>query len=142
MLLEEFLNGIPNSEYKNKLKQIVVNGIPITIEQEIGSIRNGIKEDGTKWSTKFKTRYGFINNVNGVDNDELDCFVGNDQNANMVYIIHQRLEDGFDEDKCMIGFKTMGDAKKCYLQHVDDPAMLGTIIPISVNEFKKMYGII
>ena len=37
MLLEEFLNGIPNSEYKNKLKQIVVNRIPITIEQEVAA---------------------------------------------------------------------------------------------------------
>ena len=51
--------------------------------------------------------------MNGVDNDELDCFVGSDQNAKMIYIIHQRLEDDFDEDKCMIGFKTIEDAKEC-----------------------------
>lgn len=143
MLLRDYLTDLSDSLYRRTrdaglLPQIEYQGIPITIENEAGSVREGVDPDGHAWKTKFTVPYGFINGTWGLDNEEVDCFVGPVEDARMVYIIRQRIQGKPDEDKCMLGFKAARHAAEAYLKHVDNPEMLGNVIEIPIDEFKKI----
>lgn len=84
--------------------------------------------------------YGFVDGSEGVDGDEVDCFVGPDLSAPMVYVIHQRTVGNwarYDEDKCMIGFASREDARAAFLENYDDPRFLGPITAMPVAEFVR-----
>lgn len=132
------VNENPTQGNVGRLKQTTFQGIPISIENDIGSIREGIDPDNHHWSTKFKVPYGYINNTWGLDNEEVDVFVGPVKNASMAYIIRQRLQGKPDEDKCVLGCSSLAEAMKLYLDHVDKPEMLGNVIEMSMDEFKKI----
>lgn len=113
-------------------------GIFIAIEQPVGSIREGKKIDGTSWRTEFLYPYGFINNTDGEDNEEIDCFIGPNEMAPDVFIIHQMANDEYDEDKVMFGFDSEEAARDAYLAHFDTQGHLGEITTIPFTEFKVM----
>ena len=131
----QFPDSIGNIE---ELRLLNYQGIPISIENDVGSIREGIDEDGHHWKHKFTVPYGFINNTVSQDNEEVDCFMGPVKNADTAYIIRQRIDGKVDEDKCFIGFATMADAIKTYIDHVDKPEMMGNVIEMPMHEFKKI----
>ena len=113
-------------------------GLPITIENPVGSTREGTDENGNKWKTKFKHPYGFLQGTTGRDNEEADVFIGPDEESNQVYIIRQRVDGKPDEDKIHLGFQSLEDAKKAFLEHVDNPDMMGDIMEVPFDEFVKM----
>lgn len=114
-------------------------GLRLSIENRAGSVRSGTTPDGHRWRTKMVYDYGYIRGSQGVDGDHVDCYVGPDEDAPMVYVIHQRkagrwLE--FDEDKVMFGFGSLGEACNAYLLHYDDSRFLGPVTVIPFDEFR------
>lgn len=69
----------------------------------------------------------------------IDVYLGPNQEAKNVFIIHQNDPDTgkYDEDKVMLGFDNKNIAKKAYLDHYDDLDFFGSITIMSFSEFKE-----
>ena len=115
------------------------NGLNISIENKKGSIRRGVDSDGHKWAIKMHFNYGYIRGTEGVDGDHVDCYIGDNIDAKNVYIIHQKIPgtDKYDEDKCMLGFDTLADAKAAYLRQYDKPGFFGGVDTVPFDVFKN-----
>lgn len=115
-------------------------GLKVNVENPAGTDRCGVNDKGKEWRTKMKYDYGFVYSIKGIDGDALDVYLGPDQEAEKVYIVHQVVpETGkFDEDKCMLGFESEDRAKEVYLDHYDSPEYFGSMSVIPFNEFKKI----
>lgn len=115
------------------------SGLNISIENKKGSIRRGTDADGHKWAVKMNYDYGYIRGTEGVDGDHVDCYIGNNENARNVYVIHQKVPgtDKYDEDKVMLGFDTLADAKSAYLSQYDRRGFFGGIDTVPFEVFKK-----
>ena len=114
-------------------------GLKISIENKKGSARSGTDKDGHEWHTYMHYDYGYIRGTEGVDGDHLDCYIGDNENAKNVYIIHQNdpVTHKYDEDKCMLGFNTLQEAKEAYRKQYDRPGFMGNITTMSIEEFKE-----
>lgn len=119
--------------------RINFRGLNISIENKKGSIRRGTDSDGHKWAVRMHYDYGYIRGTEGVDGDHVDCYLGNNENAKNVYIIHQKIPgtNKYDEDKCMLGFDTLADAKAAYLRQYDKPGFLGGVSTVPFSVFKE-----
>ena len=86
----------------------------------------------------MKVPYGYIPGTEGADGDALDVFVGPEENAAYAYVVHSNNpETGeFDEDKVMLGFQDADSAKRCFLQHYDDPKFFGGMDSIPMWKFR------
>lgn len=118
-------------------------GLKISIEQAAGSIRRGTNADGTEWATFMRYPYGYIRMTEGVDGDHVDCYVGANPHAPTVFIVNQLnpATGQFDEQKVMLGFDTLEDARAAYLQHYDTTDFLGNIQAMPIQEFRdKVIG--
>lgn len=115
------------------------NGLKISIENKKGSVRRGVNKDGHQWATKMHFDYGYIRGSEGTDGDHVDCYLGDNMDAKKVYIVHQNdpITHKYDEDKCMLGFNSLEDAKKAYLMQYDRPGFLGKIDTMDFDEFKE-----
>lgn len=115
------------------------NGLKISIENKKGSVRRGVDKDGHQWATKMHFDYGYIRGSEGTDGDHVDCYLGDNMDAKKVYIVHQNdpVTHKYDEDKCMLGFDTLEDAKKAYLMQYDRLGFLGKIDTMDFDEFKE-----
>lgn len=115
-------------------------GLTVSIENPAGSVRSGVDRDGHKWRIKMHHDYGYINRSMGVDGDQVDCYIGPDESADTVYVVHQRKAGdwkAYDEDKCMLGFASQEAAIAAYLKHYDDRRFLGPVTAMPFDEFKK-----
>lgn len=114
-------------------------GLKISIENKKGSARSGTDKDGHEWHTYMHYDYGYIRGTEGVDGDFLDCYIGDNENAENVYIIHQNdpVTHKYDEDKCMLGFNTLQEAKEAYRKQYDRPGFMGSITTMGIEEFKE-----
>jgi hypothetical protein len=118
-----------------KKRRIPWHGLEIAVENEAGSVRKG-----RGWETNMLYPYGYFCRSEGVDGDEVDVYVGPDQDAKMVYVVHQRKAgdwDRYDEDKVMANFSSEAAAREAYLKHYDDPRFLGPITAMPVDEFVR-----
>lgn len=115
------------------------NGLKISIENKKGSVRRGVDKDGHQWAIKMHFDYGYIRGSEGTDGDHVDCYLGDNMDAKKVYIVHQNdpITHKYDEDKCMLGFNSLEDAKKAYLMQYDRPGFLGKIDTMDFDEFKE-----
>lgn len=115
------------------------NGLNISIENKKGSVRRGVDKDGHKWATKMHFDYGYIRGTEGTDGDHVDCYLGDNMDAKKVYIVHQNdpVTHKYDEDKCMLGFDSLEDARRAYLMQYDRPGFLGKIDTMDFEEFKE-----
>ena len=88
---------------------------------------------------KMHYDYGYIRGTEGVDGDHVDCYIGDNIDAKNVYIIHQKIPgtDKYDEDKCMLGFDTLADAKAAYLKQYDKPGFFGGVDTVPFELFKQ-----
>ncbi len=116
------------------------SGLVVNIENPAGTERVGVNNKGKEWRTKMLYDYGFIYSVKGTDGDALDVYLGPDQEAEKVYIVHQNdPETGeYDEDKCMCGFSSAEEAKEVYLKHYDTPKFFGSMSEVPFEEFKDL----
>lgn len=120
------------------IEKINFNGINIQIENPIGSVREGIDNQGNSWKTKFFYPYGYIEGIEGSDGDSLDCFIGPNETSDKVFIIYQHKADNtFDEHKVMFGFNTLQQARDAYLAHYNTQGFIGHIEEMPLFEFKE-----
>ena len=113
-------------------------GLPIAIEHPEGTVREGIDETGKPWRTVFRYAYGEILGTLGMDGDPVDVFIGSYADAPEVYIVQQMKRkqwDVADEQKVMIDFASVDEARQAYLEHYDDPRFFGGITAMPVDEF-------
>ena len=128
-------------------------GIPISIESPIGSVRKDVNHDPPKWQRVIKeAHYGRIKGVRGRDKDLLDVFVrtdnmqpapeGSDNEAGRTgkaFVVDQiDPETGkFDELKVVLGAKDEQQARKTYLANYPEGWQgLGAITEFTIPEFK------
>ena len=143
--IKELYNGADSVEKSltfsgHKLQgRTAFRGLNISIENKKGTIRRGVDSDGHKWAIKMHYDYGYIRGTEGVDGDHVDCYIGDNIDAKNVYIIHQKIPgtDKYDEDKCMLGFDTLADAKAAYLKQYDKPGFFGGVDTVSFELFKQ-----
>jgi phage gp29-like protein len=114
-------------------------GLPIAIENPAGSIR--LWSDGPTQigATTMLHDYGYIEGVMGSDGEELDVYLGPDEGADHVHVVHQLAAPDFkrqDEDKIFLGFPSADAAKDAYLAHRNEPAAFGGMSTIPLDRFK------
>ena len=114
-------------------------GMDISIENKKGSYRSGVDGDGHKWRTYMNYDYGYIRGTVGTDGDHTDCYIGPDENATKVYVIHQNnpVTHKYDEDKCMMCFESADAAKKAYMKQYDRPGFFGSMETLTIDQFKS-----
>lgn len=123
-------------------RKMSFQGIPITIENELGSTRSGRDARGRAWSCKLPADYGYIRGTEGADGDHVDCYVGPDAGSNLVVVVNQRhlADGGFDEHKCLLGFQSERHALDCYVRAFSDgkgPDRIKSVEVMSVDAFRK-----
>lgn len=122
-------------------RRMTFRGLQISIETDKGEKRHWHDPHAhTNGVTLMKHPYGYIRRTEGVDGDHVDVYVGPNEEAENVYVVHQMKAPDFkkfDEDKCMLGFDTLDEAKKAYLAHYTDSRFLGSITTMPFEEFKE-----
>ena len=83
--------------------------------------------------------YGYIRMTEGVDGDHVDVFLGGNEDAENVYVVHVKepKTGDYDEDKCFVGFDSAEEAKKAFLANYDDPKFFGGMETIPFEKFKE-----
>jgi hypothetical protein len=114
-------------------------GIPVAIENTVGSIRKWKDGLGGEGQTVMRHAYGYIPRTSGDDEDEIDVFLGPDPRAAQAYIIHQRNvhTDLYDEAKVMLGFSNERDAVAAYKANFERPDFIVTCTPMDMDAFKR-----
>jgi len=113
--------------------------LPIVIENSAGSVRSWQDRDGNSGETEMIYDYGFIDGYHGVDGDEVDVYIGPNQESEWAYVIHQMATPEFvehDEDKVMLGFDSEDEAKEAYLHHFNKPDFYGGMTAMKMDDFK------
>lgn len=122
-------------------RRMTFRGLPISIETDKGELRHWFDvHENKSGTTKMTWPYGYIRRTEGVDGDHVDCYVGPNERAKNVYIVHQMKAPEFkvyDEDKCMLGFLSAKDAKEAYLAHYNKPGFFGSMTIMPFEEFEK-----
>jgi phage gp29-like protein len=124
-------------------KRLTFAGLGVAVENPAGTVRQW--NDGTKSGhTVMKHHYGFLEGYLGKDKEELDVYLGEDETAEMVYIIAQNGPVGVggrwchDEDKVMLGFRSAEEAQAAFLVHRDDGGRaFGGMKMMTVEMFKS-----
>lgn len=112
-------------------------GFPVVVENPIGSTRSWIDSDGTRGFTIMKAAYGYIDGAIGADGEEVDCYLGPNEDSPHVHIVHQnRKGGGYDEDKVMLGFASAHAAQAYYSAHYDDPSFFGSMTTMPLEAFR------
>lgn len=114
-------------------------GLSISIENKKGSTRSGVDGDGHEWSIPMHYDYGYIKMTEGTDGDHVDVYLGDNDDANRAFIIHQNnpTTNKYDEDKVMLGFSSADEAKKAYLKQYDRPGFYGSMDVVDFDTFKS-----
>lgn len=122
-----------------KKGKVTIAGLPITIENALGSERSGKSKDGVEWSVTMPAHYGYIRRTESeADGDHVDVFIGPDPESEIVFVIDQLTPGGrFDEHKCMLGYVNATDAKEGYLAAYSEGwTGFGSITPMTLEKFK------
>lgn len=116
------------------------DSLNIKVEHPAGSIRTGTNDQGIAWKRKMFNDYGYIYRTKGHDGEQIDCYLGGHPSASHVYVIHQHnhTTNQYDEDKCMLGFRSEAAAKLAFLMHAPHPSALGGVTAIPFPEFQAM----
>jgi phage gp29-like protein len=117
-------------------------GFKIAIENKAGSNRFWYDEDGNETGmTPMSNDYGFFEDFQGMDGDELDVYLGPDETAPDVHIVKQmKLPDYTepDEQKVMLGFPDQAAARAAYVAHRNDGSKpIGSILTMPMARFRK-----
>lgn len=116
-----------------------IRGVTCKIEWPKGTKRKYMdKKDPKKvnYEKLMKADYGYIPGTKDADGEQLDVYVGPDLKSDKVFVIRQLKDDGsFDENKVMMGYDSLEDAKKSYLDHMP-PKRLGKVTETTVEKFK------
>lgn len=136
----ETTNTSPSDEQiaaENYAKGVVkVRGLTIAIENPKGATRSGTDKSGKKWSQTMAWDYGYAKNVDAVDGDKLDIFLGPDPEHGDIYVVDQVLDGKYDESKIMLGFSSEESAREGYLDNYEKGWQgLGAITKMTDKQF-------
>lgn len=99
-------------------------GLDVVIESPSGSVRQWYdRAAGQSGQTVMRHDYGYLEGHVGSDGDEVDVYLGPDEGADFVHVVHQLAAPEFkchDEDKVFLGFADEAAAKAAYLAHRSD----------------------
>lgn len=115
-------------------------GMDISIETPHGDVRHW-KDDATGETghTAMHNDYGYLRETGAHDGDHVDVFIGPfPDTAENVYVVRQMKAPTFtryDEDKCMVGFNSEGEAEAAYRSHYNKAGFFGWIDTFPVAEF-------
>jgi hypothetical protein len=88
----------------------------------------------------MKHPYGYISRTEGADGDEVDVFLGPNEQADKVYVVHTKEinSQSFSEDKLFIGFNGADDAIDAFFANYDAKAkqLLAGIETIPLSELR------
>jgi hypothetical protein len=123
-------------------RRMEFRGLKISIETDKGEKRHWYDpHNDTRGTTTMKLPYGYIRRTRSSgDGEHVDVYVGPNENANNVYVVHQQKApnfDKYDEDKCMLGLESADAAKKAYLDHYNDERFFGSMTVMPFEQFKK-----
>lgn len=141
---KEMKNGVITNatEWRSRKLQgyTTFQGLPISIENERGSYREGKDSDGHMWRTFMHMPYGYIRLTEGTDGDHVDCYIGPNKHSEKVFVIHQQDPDTkkYDEDKVMLGYNTAAEAKAAYIRQYDRPGFFQSMNTYDMATFKQM----
>lgn len=121
-----------------KKGHVRVQGLDVTIENPRGSVRKGKRPDGTEWQHEMSDHYGYIRRTKGADSEQVDVYVGPQEDATQVFVIDQldQQTGQFDEHKVMMGYPTQQAAVVAYKSNFDPDWQVGPVRPMNVDEFK------
>lgn len=121
--------------------RMTFRGLPISIETAKGGYRHWVDAaTGEKGKTRMRYAYGYIRRTEGLDGDHVDVFVGPNEQAKNVYVVMTNKAPDFkerDEEKCMLGFDSVGDAKAAFMAHYNKSGFFHSITAIPYAEFEK-----
>lgn len=125
-----------------KKHHIKVQGLDISIENPQGSMRKSKDKDEQPWEVKMPAHYGYLKRTKGADGDQVDVFVGPEEDSELVFIVDQQNLDTkeFDEHKCILGTLSMVQAKELYVKSYSDGKgmeRIKDITPVYMEDFKK-----
>lgn len=110
-------------------------GLVIDVENLKGSFREGVDPGGTPWRVEMHAHYGELRGTEGADGEPLDVYVGDNADSPLVVVVHQQdpRTREYDEDKVMLGFRTVAEALALYRKQYDRPGFYQdhTTIPIT-----------
>lgn len=122
-------------------KKLKWRGMDVSIENPAGSVRNWHDPiAGNSGFTFMLYDYGYLRGTTGTDRDQVDVFMGPNLDEPLVYVVRQMKPPGFDfydEDKCMIGFRSLEAATQAYRAHYDNPGFCGRVDPFPVDAFLR-----
>jgi flagellar motility protein MotE (MotC chaperone) len=122
-----------------KKGRVRVQGLDISIENPRGSERSGTGPDGTPWRRTMGDHYGYIKRTTGADGEQVDVYVGPQQDSDQVFVVDQlNQQDGsFDEHKVMLGYSDQATAVQAYSANFDEGWKVGPVTAMPVTEFKS-----
>jgi hypothetical protein len=114
-------------------------GISILIENLRGSTRSGVDPGGKPWSITMRDHYGEIPQAIGADNDPIDVYVGDDLDADEVYIMRTKYpgSKAFDEVKVFLGFPSRAAALQSFRSHYTRPGFLHSAVTWTFEDFQR-----
>ena len=114
-------------------------GLPISIENERGSYRQGVSPQGIPWRNFMHFAYGYVRATEGTDGDHVDVYLGNNKFSDKVFIVHQQVPEtgAYDEDKVMLGFNNRDQAYVAYVNQYDTPKFYQGMTIVDMATFKE-----
>lgn len=126
------------------VKRVTFAGLSVAVENPKGSTRvwrEAGADGAVTGSTTMQNDYGFLDGFMDNDGEEVDCYLGPQEDAANVHVIHQLAAPDFkkhDENKVMLGFATPDAAIAAYAAHrTDGTRAIGGMSTIPVPEFKR-----
>ncbi|MBW2288651.1 MAG: KTSC domain-containing protein [Deltaproteobacteria bacterium] len=125
-----------------------IHGIPVALEWRRGETRKYYNHDPLKarskgtvdYDMKMKADYGYVKGVIDADGEELDVYLGPNRESEKVFVLEKlrRTDNSFDENKIMLGYSSVSEARQSYLQHQGKDE-LGSIAEMTVPRFKAKF---
>ncbi|TLP68252.1 hypothetical protein FEA48_30840 [Pseudomonas nitroreducens] len=114
-------------------------GLDISIENPRGSERSGTRPDGSEWRHNMSDHYGYIRRTEGADGEQVDVYLGPDENSQRAFVVDQvNQQDGsFDEHKVMLGYPDRVAAIKAYRSNFDAGWKVGPVTEMPMARFKE-----
>jgi inorganic pyrophosphatase len=125
-----------------------IHGIPIALEWRKGEMRKYFNHDPLKsrsvgkidYNQKMHADYGYVKGVIDADGEELDVYLGPNRESEKVYVLEKlrRTDGSFDENKIMLGYDSLKEARASYLQHQGNDE-LGKVYELTLQLFKQKF---
>ena len=119
-----------------------MHGFKISIENDKGSVRQGIDQDGHEWKTVMPCPYGYIRMTEGSDGEHVDCFCGDNENSSKVFVVHIQnpKTKEYDEDKVFLGFDSEQQVRETFDKAYDRKDIWQSMDEFEVEKFKELLG--